>query len=234
MAKLNEYLGSIVSSITNARAMSDIQSVKVAEEYAKHYLLQHFSVPRLRIENVEITIPIALDSVVERTVTEYEPIDNRKFNALAYREVMSSIGLTSLPNEFSLQLRSEIAKLSQLMEQDIGIQRTIEPLKTFSMKVANITDKIFPKVALGIKSEVKEIDVELLKKNLEKIMAKEIKVKTTSTVIESVNVTYESDKLREKKVECLTYIKLKISEDGMEWHSMENDKGNVESRLLPE
>ena len=234
MAKLNEYLGSIVSSITNARAMSDIQSVKVAEEYAKHHLLQHFSVPRLRIDNVEITIPVALDSVDERTVTEYEPIDNRKFNALAYREVMSTMGLTSLPNEFSLQLRSEIAKMSQLMEQDISIQRTLEPLKTFSIKVTAITENIYPKIALSTKSSVKEIDVELLKKNLEKIMAKEIKVKSSTTVIDSVNVTYQSDKLREKKAECLTYIKLKISEEGMEWHSMENAKGSVESQLLPE
>ena len=65
MAKLNEYLGSVISSLTNARVMADLQTVKVAEEYAKHDLLQHFSVPRMRVDD-ELTIPIALEATQKK------------------------------------------------------------------------------------------------------------------------------------------------------------------------
>ena len=64
MIKLNDYLGSIVASFTNAKIMSDLQTVKLAEEYAKHDYLKHFSIPRMRIDDVEMTIPIALDEAV--------------------------------------------------------------------------------------------------------------------------------------------------------------------------
>src|SRR3990172_12743857 len=131
MLKLNEYLGSIVSSITNAGVMSDLQSVKVAEEYAKHPLLKDFAVPRMRFEGVEVTIPVALETLEEKTEIFYEPIDNKKFNSLVYKELVNCIGVSKLPYELSHNLVSEIAKKTQKLEQDIRITKNLDPLKPY-------------------------------------------------------------------------------------------------------
>ena len=48
------------------------------------------------------------------------------------------------------------------------------------------------------------------------------------------NSSAEANKLRELKSENLIFIKLKISENGMEWSRSENAKGEIESKLLPE
>ena len=68
MADLGEFLGNLVSSISDSRVNSDLHTVRIAKEYAKDELLQHFSVPRMRIENVEMTIPIAIDIFNQKTI----------------------------------------------------------------------------------------------------------------------------------------------------------------------
>ncbi|SNR17717.1 hypothetical protein [Tenacibaculum jejuense] len=72
MVKLNEYLGSIASSIAEARLVSDLKSLEVAEQFAKHDLLKHFSIPRFKAENIELTIPVAIaETGQDDTTTTY-------------------------------------------------------------------------------------------------------------------------------------------------------------------
>ena len=234
MPKLNEYLGSLVSSITNARVMSDIQSVKVAEEYAKHPLLQHFAIPRMRIDNVELTIPVALDAFEEKTETIYEPIDNKKFNSLVYKQAANSIGVSKLPEELSRSLMSEIAQKTQALEQEIRITKNLDPLKSFTQSILISLIKQSEKFGLIKITDKRKFDLEKIQSNINNVLTKEIKIASEKKIIENLNVIVEADKLREKKPESLVYIKMKISEEGMEWHKMESSKGEIEKKLLPE
>lgn len=231
MPKLNEYLGSIVSSITNARVMSDIQSVKIAEEYAKHPLLKNFAVPRMRIGEVELTIPVALETLEEKIETSYEPIDNKKFNSLVYKELVNSIGVSKLPDEISHNLVSEIAKKTQKLEQDIRITKNLDPLKPYVSSV--LKSLAVQPDSIKILRQ-KKIDLEKVKSDITNVLSKEIKVTSEKKILENLNVIAEADKLRERKPENLLYIKMKISEDGMEWHKIETSKGKIENKLLPE
>ncbi len=230
MPNLNDYIGSLVSSFTNARIMSDLQTVKVAEEYLKHNLLKHFSVPRMRIDDVEMTIPVAIDEISEKTETEYEPIDNTKFNSLVYRELINNLGVTSLPNKLSVKLRSQIAERTHVLEQNIRSSKSLSPLGTYS-----------DEMVLNLREVHKEIDTgnlnikfEVIAKQLEKILSQEIKIHRQIKSLENINIVIESHKLREVKPENIIYIKLKISEDGMEWNRAEAQDGQIEEKLLPE
>lgn len=234
MPKLNDYIGSLVSSITNARVMSDIQTVKVAEEYAKHNLLKHFSIPRMRIDDIEMTIPIALDELNEKTETEYEPIDNTKFNAIVYKELVNNLGLTKLPSEVSQTLRTKIAKQTQLLEQEIRISNNLSSLKYYCKDLTLLILDLESKL-LKPKADIKrKVDIDAMPQYLEKILSQEIKISSQKKTIEDLNVIVEAHKLREQKPENIIYIKLKISEDGMEWNRTENSEGEIESKLLPE
>lgn len=231
MPKLEEYIGSLVSSITNARVMSDIQTVKVAEEYAKHNLLKHFSIPRMRIDDIEMTIPIALDEVNEKTQTEYEPINNTKFNALVYKELVNNMGLPALPSKISQNFRKKIAQHTKTLEQNIRINKNLNSLTTYIHELTAIIGLELEKKLPNFKLEIKRVDgVE----KLQNILAKEVRIISQKKVIEDLNVIIESHKLREQKPENIIYIKLKISEDGMEWNRTENNEGMIEEKLLPE
>ncbi|MGI5309530.1 hypothetical protein [Rheinheimera sp. WS51] len=232
MAKLNEYIGGIISSITNARVMADIQTVKVAEEYAKHDLLKHFAVPRMRVSDVELTIPVAMDTLSEKMETEFQPIDNTKFNSLVYRELTNGLGRTSLPVEASKDLRSQIARYSQTLEQSLRINQNLSSVKEFSHQTVDYLFHLAEKHNLIKKSP--KFNPEQMMERLIKVAEQEIKVVSQKNVLENLNVIAESHKLREEKPESLIYIKLKITEDGMEWQQSENAHGDISRNLLPE
>lgn len=230
MPKLNEYIGSIVSSITDARAMSDIQTVRVAKAYEGHDLLKHFSIPRMRIEDIEITVPVALDELNEKIETEYEPIDNKKFNSIVYKELVNNLGLTRLKADISQKLRDRISKQTQILEQNIRITKDISYLKSFCMDILNVENEIL-QGADGIKGIT---NIEEAAQYLEKILMQEIKISSQKKVIGDLNVVVEAYKLREHNPENIIQIKIKIREDGMEWDRYEKADGSIETKLLPE
>lgn len=234
MPNLNEYIGSIISSITNARVMADVQTVKVAEQYAKHDLLKHFAVPRMRVGDVELTIPVALDALTERTETEYQPIDNTRFNSVIYKTLTNSLGRTSLPVKASQQLRSYVAKASQQLEENLRITQDLSVVGEFSQRTVQQLLAVAEEYQLISRESLPKINAEHISQQVSAAASQEIKVLSQRNVIENLNVIAESHKLREEKPENIIYIKLKISEDGMEWLQHENSDGEISRRLLPE
>jgi len=232
MPKLNEYLGSVISSLTNARVMADLQTVKVAEEYAKHDLLQHFSVPRMRVDDVELTIPIALESTQQKLSTHVDTIDNTEFNKNLYKEVTRGLGLSSLPRAASSEIRSLLAENTHQLEKKVNLEKTTESVNGFSHE---ITEKILTlNEKYGLADKEITIDKEIFKRNISQLAEKQINTNQSATAIENLQVIAESHLLKEQKPESIIYIKMKISEDGMEWQKMDDGNGKTTQKLLPE
>jgi len=232
MPKLNDYLGSVISSLTNARVMADLQTVKVAEEYAKHDLLQHFSVPRMRVDDVELTIPIALESTQQKLSTHVDTIDNTEFNKNLYKEVTRGLGLSSLPRAASSEIRSLLAENTHQLEKKVNLEKTTESVNGFSHE---ITEKILTlNEKYGLADKEITIDKEIFKRNISQLAEKQINTNQSATAIENLQVIAESHLLKEQKPESIIYIKMKISEDGMEWQKMDDGNGKTTQKLLPE
>ena len=60
MPKLGDYIGHLLSEIAIARMQADIESVRIAELYADHPLLRSMPVPRFRMPDVEIDVPVVV------------------------------------------------------------------------------------------------------------------------------------------------------------------------------
>lgn len=239
MADLSEFLGSLVSSISESRVNSDLQSVRIAQQYAKDNLLQHFAVPRMRIENVELTIPIAIDEFEPKKENNtLEPINNTTFSSSTYKQILQSISVDSLPSELSKEVKSKISDYIQLLEAQINVNQIENSLIDYSK---NIVEMISSKVVEIYRAHNKKISKEQLKlvlndltNKLQENLKNEIKIKTDTTSPYFSNVIVEYSKLREIKPQCIIMIKMNISEQGMEWIKMENDQGEVVSKLMPE
>ncbi|MGS2718863.1 hypothetical protein ACVBE9_11860 [Eionea flava] len=232
MAKLNEYLGSVISSLTNARVMADLQTVKVAEEYAKHDLLQHFSVPRMRVDDVELTIPIALEATQQKLKSHVDTIDNTEFNKSLYKEVTRGLGVTSLPRAASSEIRSLLAENTHALEKRVNLEKTTQPVNAFSDELTNKILSINEKH--GIADKELAIDKENFKRNISQLAEKQINTNQPASVIENLEVIAESHLLKEQNPANIIYIKMKVSEDGMEWQKMDDENGNTQRKLLPE
>ena len=71
MITLSEYVGYIFQEITRARVLADSESKRIAELYAKDEIMKHFSVPRFKIPEMELTIPVIIAGAKYTTVVEF-------------------------------------------------------------------------------------------------------------------------------------------------------------------
>lgn len=231
MAKLHEYIGGLFSSITNARVMSDLQTIKVAEEYAKHNLLSTFSVPRMRIDEIEMTIPVAISDVEEKVVkSKIQPIDGTKLGAIVQKEISANINPSAISPQILTQIQTDITKRSQLLEQSLKESRGKEALNDY---VKDVTESWVKTLKSNRIDATNVMSQDKLEKLLDAVLQREVKV-TEERQLGDLNVIVEGHKLKEQKPESIMYIKVKISEEGMEWNRTENNDGNVDSKLIPE
>ncbi|MEM0577629.1 hypothetical protein [Flavobacterium polysaccharolyticum] len=234
MIKLNDYLGSIVASFTNAKIMSDLQTVKLAEEYAKHDYLKYFSIPRMRIDDVEMTIPIALDEIENISKPPVIGFDSIKINTLVYSFLLEKLGVLKITKEPSRLLQTETAKQVGVLEKQIKLTNSHDPVSGFSKEIVVYYLKTIEKYALINKEALAKINIDLIIKDLITVLTREITITKEVEALANLNIVVEANKLRELKSENLIFIKLKISENGMEWSRSENANGEIESKLLPE
>ncbi|AZJ33374.1 hypothetical protein MHM83_00540 [Tenacibaculum sp. Mcav3-52] len=223
MVNLNEYLGGIATSIAEARLMSDLKSLEIAEKFSRHELLKHFSIPRFKAQNIELTIPVAIGELEETYEADYEPIDNVAFNSQAYTILKDASKITSFDRKTSTMLRSIIAQRTDELEKNIKATGEVDPvLSRFSQQLS--------KEFISIYSEKVSYDVLVKKLNSElrpSIKSRQITQKNTKVIV-------EAHKLNEIKPENIVQIKMTLNEEGMEWYTSENEDGVRETKLLPE
>lgn len=75
MGDLNETLGHLLCEITRARMSADLEAVRIAKLYASDPdgLLRNFPIPRMRMPNVEVSLPVIVSSVPEGYTSRIAP-----------------------------------------------------------------------------------------------------------------------------------------------------------------
>jgi len=234
MPVLKDYLGSLVKDLNHARVIADIESANIAEMYAEHHLLKNFSIPRMKIMETELTIPVSIDDLDTVAQRDYQPIDNKKFYAKAYVEIKNSLKVSRFSRQTSKVLKTSIYAEIKILESEIKSSDNIkQSLNNFSARLSKASIKSVIKEPKLTNIDTARAEKELTA-DLTKYLAPQIKPRDISGNIENAKVTVESDKLKDKKPESLLYIKMKIKEESMEWHTMEDAEGNIISKLMVE
>ncbi len=137
MVDLNEYLGSIASSISEARMISDLKSVEIAEKFAQHNLLKHFSIPRFKAQNIELTIPVAIGALENNYKKEYEPINNVEFSSQTYGILKDITKQKSFERELSKNVKFLINNEIEVLEKEIKARNEQEKaLEDYSKSIS--------------------------------------------------------------------------------------------------
>lgn len=225
MITLKDYVGNIYKEITKARVQSDIETVEVAKEYAKHDLLKHFSVPNMKMKTVEITIPIAIDSPEVKL-----PSVN---DTTAINSIMKATADIVKETEGKKTIdKTNVTKLKTLNKQNINLLKDSKgkvnvgntTLKSFLNKTSANSYKL-------LKPQLGNLTEPQFKESLRIKTQKEIAKKDT-VELEKIPVIIETNRLRDVKTkESLMNIKIIIEEDTMEWMREIDDEGNDKSYL---
>jgi hypothetical protein len=246
MAKLSDFLGGLASSISDARVNSDVQSLRIAQEYLKDDLFKNLSVPRMRIDKVELNIPVAVDGLNEKTQKIYQSINKSVFSTKANQQIVKSLTVDihsievvkNLKAAIDKNLKSTIDYAINKLEIKIREGQKDEGLKEFSADLASKTVDFvkFFYEENKIKIKAKELNKhkDNIFKDLQTVFKDEIVFKQEVKMLDSVEVIVESNKLKDINPQNIIMIKMTIIEQGMEWINMEDKEGNIISKLMPE
>ena len=238
MANLNEYLGAIVAHLSQARVLADLESAKIALTYADNDLLRHFSIPRMRIDDVELTIPVAVSELEIAAVRDPKPLDKNVIAALTHTEILTSFGPRSLPAEASDALRADITPQVETLVSQINRNNAEDLARDYASNVVRIVEK---RISSLLETRViKDQDVQKwreasdrFKETLSGKVKSELAIGAVNSSLGNLKVVVESDKLKEKNPNTLMVIKMKLSEEAMEWERMKDDQENIISKLMP-
>jgi len=230
MPTLDEYLGGIFASLTQARMMADAQSVNMAEAYARHELLRHFAVPHLRFSDIELTIPVAIEAVQPAGRGGIGTGEREQLRSGILDGTARLIGLPRLPQPVANALGPAIdARVDRLAEA--GTARPSEELvAAFAKELASDIGKLLERAELPTR---RRPDAGALAELLRDLAGKYAR-DTPAPSPGGLQVIAESHRLREQRPSDIMIIKMSISEEGMEWQTMEMSDGRTERKLLPE
>ncbi|MGB4847556.1 MAG: hypothetical protein WBP41_06530 [Saprospiraceae bacterium] len=107
-----DYVGFIFSEITRARGMADRESIRIAEMYAQNDVLKHFSVPRFKIPEMNLTIPVIISGAKFSTTLvfnmELNDFKNFIINELNNATKHILIKKTNINNDFTVITNNDI------------------------------------------------------------------------------------------------------------------------------
>ncbi|MCL5267158.1 MAG: hypothetical protein M1469_03525 [Bacteroidetes bacterium] len=232
MPYLGEFIGHLLSELTNARVQADQETLRLAELYAGDQIMKNMPVPRFRLPNVTIRVPVAVKEVeaaAEGGVTKEQALDSIRQSAEKLLDAQSKISGIRI-------LSGEKKTLKQSLDQAIQDFKTAEkvPLRITPLierMVSNVVDVLrkSPEKAAALKPASMEKFANDLKSSMQREFTKFL------VAPPRLNVLATTAELKEAgPIEILAQLEFTISEEGMEWSSIQQEGEVSKQFLIPE
>lgn len=227
MTDLGTVLGAILSGIINARRIADEETSATAERYKDHPLLSGISIPRLRIPEIEIDIPMLVTSQDDGEpdeLTEKEKIVERVTSDLISSYEKEGLTVADADKErFAVALSERLSKISPsagIRSPRESVIRTAEEAFAFVLR-APVVEKVGIDAARRIATDIRTSASFVALEKIGRPPALKTSVITTE-VKDNASLT------------SVSRIKLTLREEGLEWSVGENDDGTITRKLTPE
>ncbi|GJQ30109.1 MAG: hypothetical protein HBSAPP03_19930 [Phycisphaerae bacterium] len=237
MPNLGDYLGQLLSEIAMARAQADLETVRLAEVYASHPLLKHLPVPHIRLPEVNLDVPVLVQQSEQPRVGETprggasrEALAKAFDTLLATRLVQAGLELTA-PEKRTLgtAVASRVAGATAVAEVAVDVLRLADDLT--STAVATLTQLKHPVAPAGAARPPGSVPATFVDELRDAARVEFLKARTPPP---RVAVGVRTAEIKESGGgDQVMRLHLKITEQGMEWKSIETDRGR-EDRLILE
>jgi len=227
MPYLGDYLGHLLSEITNARVQADLESVRIADLYASHPLLKHMAVPRFRLPNVTVDVP-----VIVRKMDEAIPGQPLR-GGVSLEDVQQAIerALNAALDQNAVKIAPK--RKLELREAMTRSASRFRPVAGAGIPAGDID---------GIAAAAGEAFLELLSDSpdaasrLQKIIFETVAatLRQAGQAVPRLHVAVTASELRDGgPPELMARLHLAVSEEAMEW-SVSESNGKTTSRLVAE
>ena len=231
MSELSEVLGSLMISLVHARRLADEETAAVAEYYKDHPLLEGMSLPRVRVPELTIDMPLTINQHIPAKNAELDsPANVHKalmshFNqALDDEDILSRT--KSFQHNFDREARAALDKVTERQRNgDVRISKE---------SMVRAVDEAFQK-ALKKSGSDKEVPFERLSAVNKQVRhnVSTIALKSRSTP-PAIKTSVVSSEVKETATpQNSIRLNITIREEGLEWATgIEN--GQTKNKLMPE
>ena len=226
MPALSDYVGALLAEITNARVQADLESARIAQLYASHPLLQHFAVPRMRLPNVSLELPVAVEKMNQPTRTppasEFSAL-RQKIDGIIEQE-LTRLNLQPVPS-LRKRLTDTLTKLFKNLQSASTVSASdalsaSETAISATMDVINAASKDGPTLDPSTEPSLRR-----------QFAAEFVRLQPSPLQVQVSVVTAELKDIAPSQI--LTRIHLAISEEGVEW-TQTNPSDPTSKTLVPE
>jgi len=233
MPHLGDFIGQLIAELTISRMQADLESIRIAELYANHPLLKHFAVPRFRLPNVTLKVPVAVTDIEEFPIGKEPRGGLRKIP-----ELMESITRT---------INSQLQKSGvTLPEENLGVlKKKLEEITIDLTKIKEVPVNlsfIADKIAGEVMSNVRNVEKEKFQPNSNESIElhRQIQFSTRYNFLSFMEspprlrvIANTKDLSEIKESDRLIRLDLTITEDAVEWVVIKTDEKD-QYRLVPE
>ncbi|MCX9084201.1 MAG: hypothetical protein OIN87_05295 [Candidatus Methanoperedens sp.] len=225
MADLGDLLGSLMSGVIRARRMADEQTAALAEYYKTNPLLEGLSVPRIRIPELTIEIPMLIENNMEGQNGEMEdPAKIAEVAGAQLRTTLSRHNIKINPAFHQAFLNEVKTRLELVKQTKVPIMK-----ETVARGVQDAFAATMTKMKTSLNATHKEAISTALRTGVSNVsIAKE-------PVASSIDANIRTADVKEQASNT-TVVRLKITlkEEGLEWAVQANESGGIVRTLQPE
>ena len=225
MADLGDLLGSMMCGVIRARRMADEQTAALAEYYKSNPLLEGLSVPRIRIPELTIEMPMLIENNVEGQSGEME--DPAKIADAAEAQLKTTL------SKHNIQINPAFheAFLKEVKNRLDLVKQTQAPImkETVARSVQDAFSATMTKMKTSLNPTHKEAIATALRNRVSTVsIAKEPVASSIAANIRTADVKEQATNT------SVVRLKITLKEEGLEWATQANESGGVVRTLQPE
>lgn len=225
MADLGDLIGSLMVGMIRARRMADEQTAALAEYYKTNPVLEGLSVPRIRVPELTIDMPVLIENHVEGEEAE-----------AAKPEKITEAVLTQLETTLAEHHIKAGAELQAAFKEELHAQlvasRKLPGVVTREKHiqiVQSALDKALKRSNTHLSAEHKNV----IHKDLRAVVAA-VSV-TKETVTPSIVANIKTADVKEKASNAtIVRVRITMKEEGLEWATQTSETGGIVRTLTPE
>lgn len=230
MTDFGNLLGTLLASLAHARRITDEETAVIAEYYKDSPLLSGMSVPRIRVPELNIELPMLIKSVVEgkKPVVEEAPV----ITGSVVQELQSMFNKfdlhldPKLRKELKKEIQNDLEKLGASPQENLNIQRE---------HISRIVDEAFARSVekFELKNQIPQTNINQIAQQLRNT-ARDVAFRTPPEP-PSIDASIITAEVKEQaSAGNVVRLQLSMKEEGLEWDIINYPDGTTTSSLSPE
>jgi hypothetical protein len=227
MADIGELVGSLLASLAHARRITDQETTEIAEYYRSNPLLSGMSVPRVRVPEMVVELPMLIE-----TYSEAKPPALQTPSAITsavFEKLSKELTSRGAPLSKSAQTTLKTALTQKLKRITPATDSAAQYVQR--EQVVQVVNEIFAKAVK--QSRISDLDARKIAALVEE-KTREVAFKD-SGVPSKIHASIITADIKEKAaLDNVVKLKITMKEEGLEWNAIDEKDGSTTKKLLPE